>query len=222
MKRHLVLASSIFAALALLVALGLSSDAQQTATRPEPSVQQQERPLPEFAVQELDSETLRMKVPRECEGIRPEVQTHDVSDNFNPPGTPLMPVLSPALASFLSSHNISPKGYDDNRVNKVFADSFKLRSCRVCYATLELRIRHDQDLWLNDTVTVGAAPFNSPGVKFISAGMWAASDPNPKTLSFSLPTSALNNYLFNNSSKLDIVEQDDSNFDYAKLSVWYY
>jgi hypothetical protein len=222
MKSHIFLASSILAVLTLLFASGLSSTAQQITTRPEQSVQQLERSLPEFTVQELDSEALRIKLPPECERTRPDVQTHDVSDNFNPPGTPLMPVLSPALTSFLTSHNLSPKGYDDNRVNKVFADSFKLRSCRVCYATLELRVRHYQDLWWNDKITVGAAPFNSPGVVFTYANIWKSTDPNTKPLPFSLPTSSLNSYLFQNAPWLDIVAQDDTDFDYARLSVWYY
>ncbi len=221
MKNPLFLASSILAALTLLFSMGLSSTAQQTTTRPEPSVQQQEQLLPEPKVQESDPEALRVKVPRECERIRPDVQTHDVFDQFQSPGTPLLPVLNPVLDSYLISHNISRKGYDDKRVNKVFADSFRLRTCKVCYAILELRVQHYQDLWTNDKITVGLTPFNSPGVLSVYSNIWIPTDPNPKPLSFSVPASSLNSYIINN-PWLDIVAQDDTDFDYAKLSVWYY
>ncbi len=159
-------------------------------------------------------------------GIRPEVQTHDGADNFKPPGTPL--TLSPALTSFLNGLNLTPKGYDDNHINKVFADTFRLRSCKVCFATLEVRIRHDQDIWTNDTLTVGNAPFNtSPGVNIFYTSLWSPPGTNPKSPTFVLPAAALNNYigsLMGGSAQpwLDVIAQDDTDFDYAKLSVWYY
>lgn len=220
MKNHLFRTASIFATLSLLLALGLTSTAQEPRTRDQQVEQQQERVLPELAVQELDSEMLKVVVPRGCKGPA-VVQIHDVADNFAPAGT--AGTLSPALASFLAGK--PTKGYDDPSVNKYFGDSFKLQNCRVCYATLEVRVRHYGDLWTNDSITIGAAPFNSsPGVKFISTGIWTPQTPNPKTLNFALPTAALNSYLFSTStvpSFLDVVSQDDTDFDYMKLSVWY-
>lgn len=225
MKSHLFRASSTLGVLVLLVvALGLSGTAQEPTTRQQQPVQQQERQIIDLPVQQLDAEALRISVPRECERIRPEVQIHDVADTFSPPGTPLLPSLSPTLTNYLVGKPI--KGYDDPRVNRIFADSFKLRSCRVCYATLEVSVRHYQDIWPNDSITVGAAPFNSsPGVTFVSMGIWNPPTPNPKPLSFALSATALNNYLFATTAMppfLDVVAQDDTDFDVAKLSVWYY
>jgi hypothetical protein len=197
--------------LTLLVAMGLSSNAQE---RPRQPAEQQERQILELPVQELDSEMLRVKVPH-CPKP-PVVQMHDVPDNFTSPGSAV--TLSPALTAFLQNNNISPKGYDDNRVNKVFADSFRLLSCKVCYATLEVGVRHYQDLWTNDTITVGGAPFNPSSLRVLSAPIWTSPLPSPINV-----TGPLNSYIFNNNTAfLDIVAQDDTDFDFAKLSIWYY
>jgi hypothetical protein len=236
MKNQHSHASSILSMLLLIVALSSLDIAQEPRIRQEqqePAIRQQEqlpdqqeKPLiPGLAMaRKLNQEDLRIALPRECRGIRPEVQTHDVADNFNPPGNPV--TLSPMLTNYLSSLNLAPKGYDDNRVNKVFADSFKLRNCRVCYATLEVRVKGSRDFWINDTITVGAAPFNStPGLYFIYGTIWTPPLPNPKTLSFTLPTAPLNQYLSTTPTMptfLDLIAQDDSEFDQATLSVWYY
>ncbi|HYO99996.1 MAG TPA: hypothetical protein VER76_07380 [Pyrinomonadaceae bacterium] len=235
MKNQHFHASSILSMLLLIVALSSSGIAQEPRIRQQqqPAIRQQEqlpaqqeKPLvPGLAIaRELNQEDLRIALPRECRGIRPDVQTHDAADNFNPPGNPV--TLSPTLANYLSSLNLTPKGYDDNRFNKVFADSFKLRNCRVCYATLEVRVKYSGDLWNNDTITVGAAPFNSaPGLYFIYGNIWTPPTPNPKTLSFTLPTAALNQYLSSTTTMptfLDLITQDDSDVDQATLSVWYY
>lgn len=224
MKSHLFRASSIVAVFFLLGAFTLSSIAQQPTTRPKQPVQQEESQIIDLGVQEFDAETLRIRVPRECDRIKPDVQRHDIPDNFNPAGNPV--TLSPALASLLASQNITPKGYDDPRVNKVFADSFKLGCCRVCYATLEVRVKHNADFWTNDVLTAGVAPFNSlPGVKFLSTGIWNPIGTNPKTLTYALPAASLNSYNMStcmSPSSLDVVIQDDTVIDYATLSVWYY
>jgi hypothetical protein len=226
MKNHLFRASSILAVLSLLVALGVSGTAQQP-TQPQPREQEQqrlERPIPGLVLQELSPEALQVAVPQACMGIKPVVQIHDVADNFSPPGNPVS--LSQALTNFLNANNWPRKGYDDKRTNMFFADSFSLKNCRVCYATLETRVRHYQDVWTNDNITIGAAPFNSsPGIALIYTGLWNPPVPNPKTLTYVLPTTALNSYLFNTPTMptyLDVIAQDDTDFDYAKLSVWYY
>lgn len=227
MKSHLLRTSSILAVLTLFVVFSFSSTAQEPRTRQQQPAQQEERQIIDLPVQQLDAELIpndpmRIAPPKPCHGITPVVQIHDVNDNFAPAGSPVS--LSPALTTFLAGKPI--KGYDNPQVNKVFADSFRLRNCRVCYATLEVRVRASQDAWTNDTITVGAAPYNSaPGVKFISTGIWTPTTPNPKTLNFALPLTALNAYLSTTPtipSFLDVVAQDDTDFDYAKLSVWYY
>lgn len=222
MKSRLFNASVFLAALVLLAATGLPGAAQQLNARKQ-SAEQQERKIAELPTQELNPEALRIAVPRECERIRPEVQTHDVPDNFNPPGAPV--ALSPDLTNWLNVNNVPRKGFDDKRVNMLFADSFRLRSCRICHATLEIQVRHYKDIWTNDSITIGAAPFNSaPGVKLISTGIWTPPGTNPKVLTYALPVGALNNYLMTGPVPpfLDVVTQDDTDVDYAKLSVWYY
>jgi hypothetical protein len=73
----------------------------------------------------------------------------------------------------------------------------------------------------------GAAPFTS-ALRFIGpANIWTGDLPNPKTMTFGITTSGLgnlNNYLCTGpiGPPLDIVAQDDTDFDYARLSVWYY
>lgn len=223
MKNRLLCASKTLTVLVLFVASGLPGIAQQLPARQRPTDREEERKIFELPPREFQPEVVAFRVPRECARIRPEIQVHDGPDNFMSPGTPV--TLSPALTNWLNAHNFSRKGYDDARLNIFFADSFRLRSCRVCYATLELRVRHYQDVWTNDGITVGAAPFNtSPGVSLVSAAIWNPTTPNPKTLTYTLPAAALNSLLMTGPmpSWLDVAAQDDTNFDYAKLSVWYY
>lgn len=210
MKSQFFRASSTLAVLTLLVAFGLSAVAQE---RPRQPAQEQEPQLRELAVQQLDSETLRIAVPPQCKGITPDIQTHNSGTGVT---------LSPALANFLSGKPV--KGYSNPAVNKYFGDSFRLRNCRVCYATLEVNVRHYNDVFGNDSLTVGAAPFStSPGVTFLSTAIWGQPTPNPKAMTFALP--GLNNYVSTTStlpSFLDLVAQDDTDFASARLTVWYY
>jgi hypothetical protein len=214
MKSHLLRSSSIAGVLLLLVAFALSGIAQQRQ-----SVEQQEPQMRELAVQGLDSETLRIVVPRECTK-KPIIQQHTVAS------------LSPALTSFLTGK--PHKGYNNPAVDTVFGDSFKIDSCRVCYATLEVRVRHQPGAWSanasnysNDTILAGAGPF-STNLRFIGpAPIWPNGTlPNPYTLTLGTTSAGLNNlnsYLFNNTPAwVDVIAQDDTAFDYAKLSVWYY
>lgn len=214
MKTNLFRTSSILAVLILLVALGLTSTAQEQISRQQQPAQQQERQILDLPVQQLDAEALRVRVPH-CPKP-PVVQLHGVIDNFNPPGGPVTP--SPALTSFLGNSPI--KGYDDPRVNRVFADSFKLEGCNVCYATLEFSVRHYQDIWLNDSMTVGGAPFtNTTPLRVIAPQIWSPVLQSPINI-----TGGLNSYIFTYPTRgfLDVVAQDDTDFDYMKLTVWYY
>lgn len=235
MKTNLFRTSSILAVLVLLVAVSLSSTAQEPRTRPQEPAQQEELQIKELAVQQVDAETLRIAVPPGCKGIVPVVQIHgNELDNFN---TPDPGTLSPALTGYLTGLGITPKGYDEATINKVFADSFKLKGCRVCYATLEVRVRHQPGQWSlnapnysNDTILAGAAPFTPalPDLRFIGpAGIWTATNPNPKVVTFGIAPidiTSLNTYLGTGPMPpfLDVIAQDDTDFDYAKLSVWYY
>lgn len=163
--------------------------------------------MPELRIQQLDAETRRVAVPRECKG-RPIVQTRNAGTGVSP---------SPALLSFMSTY--ARKGYNNPAVNTVFGDSFRLPSCRVCYATIEATVEHAGDLWSNDSLTVGVAPFGS-GKVFVSGNFWTPT-PNPKTFTWVVPAGPLSAYL-TTASDVDVLAQDDTNFRSVTLSVWYY
>jgi hypothetical protein len=215
MKSHFFRASSILGALLILVALSLAGIAQQPTTQQRQPLEEQ---LPELRIQQIDSEALRIAVPRECTK-KPVIQQHTVAS------------LSPALSSYLAGKPV--KGYNNPAVDTLFGDSFKVDSCRVCYATLEVRVRHSQGTWSagasnysNDSILAGAAPF-AANLRFIgSASIWNSTLPNPKILTLGITPGGLNNlnsYLFTNTPGwVDVIAQDDTTFDYAKLSVWYY
>lgn len=211
MKSNLFRASSV---LILLLAVSLSGAAQQPATRQQEPVQQQEPQLRELAVQQLDSETLRIAVPQACKGIKPVVQTHNSGTGVT---------ISPALASYLSGKPV--KGYNNPAVNKFFGDSFRLNNCRVCHATIAVKVEHYGDIWPNDGLTVGVAPFSGSGSVFVSGAPWVPATPNPKTITWTLSPTLLTNYLMSGSAPpkfVDWVVQDDTNVHSATLSVWYY
>jgi hypothetical protein len=213
MKSRLFRSSSILGVLLLLVAFALSGIAQQPTTQQRQPLEQQEPQLRELAVQQLDAETLRIAVPRECAGIKPIVTTHNGGTGVS---------LSSALATYLSGKPV--KGYNNPAVNKFFGDSFKLQSCRVCYATIAVNVEHYGDVWPNDSLTAGVAPFGSGNV-FVSGAIWTPATPNPKTITWALNPGLLNAYLMSNPPPpkyLDLVAQDDTNFHSATLSVWYY
>jgi hypothetical protein len=212
MKNQVLRISSMVVLLTSIVATGLICFAQQQE-RPREPAQEERQPIPEL--QRLSqTQLLAVEVPRECARLKPVVQMHDVADKFTPPGTSL--TLSGPLTGFLNGHGLQPKGYDDPRINKVFADSFKLGNCKVCYATLEVNVRHYGDIWSNDTLTAGAA--SSTG--FTSPLLYTQIWPNgPHT--YSLPPNGLNQLIFSGQD-LDVIAQDDSDFDFMKLTVWYY
>jgi hypothetical protein len=212
MKSHLFRASSILAVFALLAAFGLSgSSAQQPTSRPK-TIEQQEPQLPELMIQQLNAETLPVAVPPECKGIKPIVQTHNSSTGVSP---------SAVLLSFMGTH--ARKGYNNPAVNTYFGDSFRLQNCRVCYATIEAKVQHYADIWNNDSLTVGVAPFGSSNV-FVSGNIWPPNT-NPTTLTRVVPAGLLTTYITTSSlppKDLDVFAQDDTNFHSVTLSVWYY
>ena len=212
MKSHLFRTSSFLAVFALLAAFGLSgSSAQQPTSRPK-TTEQEEPQRPELMIRQLDAETLRVAVPPECKGIKPIIQAHNSNTGVSP---------SPALLTFMGSH--ARKGYNNPAVNTYFGDSFRLQNCRVCYATIEAKVQHYADIWNNDSMTVGVAPFGSNNV-FVSGSIWPPNT-NPTTLTWVVPAGLLTTYLTTGSlppKVLDVYAQDDSDFRSVTLSVWYY
>ena len=78
----------------------------------------------------------------------------------------------------------------------------------------------------NDTILAGAAPFGT-ALRFIgSANIWSSDLPNPKPLGLAISPGGLTNlnqHLFQNTpAYVDVIAQDDTNFDSATLTVWYY
>jgi hypothetical protein len=230
MRNHLIGTNTILRVLILLVTLASIGAAQEPASRRrrQPPPQQEEPRIAELTPRELGIQAFGMGVPKECKLQAKLFEViHDKADNFSPPGSPI--TLSPALSSYLASLNL-PKpvqGYDEQGADRFFADSFRLpRPCRVCYATLEVRVRRAHSLSSNDSITVGGSPF-TPVMPFriSSTAIWSPTDPAVKGLQIVLPTAALNSYLMSGNTPplfLDVVAQDDTNFDYAKLSIWYY
>ena len=212
MKSHLFRAFSFLAVFALLATFGLSgtSGQQQPTGRPRP-IEQQEPQRPELMVRQLDAETLRVAVPSECKGIKPIIQTHNSGTGVSP---------SPALLSFMGTH--ARKGYNNPAVNTYFGDSFRLQNCRVCYATIEAKVQHYADVWPNDSLTLGMAPFGSGNV-FVSGSIWPPNT-NPTTLTWVVPAGLLTTYVSTGSVNkvLDTYAQDDSDFLSMTLSVWYH
>jgi hypothetical protein len=153
-------------------------------------------------------------------GGRPVIYTVGNTDNFAgvDPAT-----LSPALNTFFVGK--PRRNFDDGGPDKGFGQSFQLNACKICAATLELRIKDEQrnGLSSNDAVTVGVAPFT---VRFGSLGpIWNSTDPLAKTILVPLSAAALNSYIMTNVTGqwwLDVYLQDDTSVDYAKLTVWYY
>jgi len=112
----------------------------------------------------------------------------------------------------------SRKGYNNPAVNTYFGDSFKLQSCMVCYATIEAKAQHYGDVWTNDGLTAGVAPFGS-GRVFASGLIW------PTTFPWALSTGPLNAYISSPPGPgkyLDVFAQDDTNLNSVTLTVWYY
>ena len=167
-------------------------------------------------VAQEDTERLPIKCPKP-----PVVYSTGTVDNFVVKENA---TLSPALQSFFVGK--PRREFDDGGIDRGFGQSFQLNCCKICAATLEVRIRNEQPGGLanNDGLTVGIAPFN---VKFASVGPLWTSSPTPlvKTVTVPLPPGALNNYIMNSASCpwwLDVYVQDDTAVDYVKLTVWYY
>lgn len=226
MKSYLPHASSVLMVLILIGLPSFNGTARVHRAHHMPT-QQDESQLPELTQRaKFFPEALRAEVAPECNQTAPDVQTHDKADEFAPLGSTVN--LSNALLERL--HGGLRKGYDDQTPERFFADSFQIRACRVCYATLEFRIRnYGVKGFDNDHIEAGVAPFNKPGViLFQESKLWNLTEKNQtKTLTLTPTTNgitALNSFLKTVPipASFDVLGQDDTDFDYVTLKVWYY
>jgi hypothetical protein len=217
--------ASILMVLILLAMPGFSGTARVHRAQQTPT-QQVEPQLPELASPlKLSAEALRVKAPPECQNTTLDVQTHGDKDGY-------VIAPSPALAIYRKDKAGHVKGYDDGQIERIFADSFELKNCRICYATLEFGVKHSIGNWLNDTFVGGVAPFDKSTLYFFrpdnkDAFIWDVRLPNPKTMTLETTPAtlaALNTYLATSPipTYLDVRGEDDTEFDYVTLRVWYY
>jgi hypothetical protein len=189
---------------------------------------------------ELPQEVPPVKLPLDCQNITPDVQTHDEEDDFGrlKPESKYVPDPSSEMKKLIEEKHkknplsYRPKGYDDPRIDMILADSFKLRNCRICYATLEYRVKQGRPSDpRNDTIKVGLAPFylSRPyGKVFFMGTIWNGQwnkNAEVKTITLDAALKDLNIYLATDNPRptyLDVLGEDDTDFDYITLRVWYY
>ncbi|MBL9001414.1 MAG: hypothetical protein JNK25_09790 [Phycisphaerae bacterium] len=141
-------------------------------------------------------------------------------DNFAAPVDPTTP--RPFFASLLSTYAIS-KPFDDARVNAVCGTTFQNLPCGIVSATLEIRLRAEDDIpdndsiylqWLGGTFAWASNIKNLPG----AGGTW-----NPgQTQTFTLNLNTLSGGLIgqmNSSNALDVLVSDDTTVEYARLTI---
>lgn len=116
---------------------------------------------------------------------------------------------SPALARFLSG------------LNGVFGDSFRLCSCEVCKAKLEIRVEKTAPR-ANDSIIVGIAPFGH-GQRIVDGRIWTNSSPEPpKTLTYLLDAASLKELLCHQKGPyfwLDVYIKAGTAVDWMRLTV---
>lgn len=145
-------------------------------------------------------------------------------DNFTAGGPMAKPFISQALAAMFGARPRRP--FDDIQGDKVpldiwFGASLPLGSCKVCRASLEIRIRRNPGAGLtdNDAIYVGTAPFT--GLNLIATVKpWLNDKSMVKIVTIDLTSklSQLNQLIFG-VGLLDVLIQDDSSVDYIKLTV---
>lgn len=129
-------------------------------------------------------------------------------------------IWSPELTAFFSGK--PTRKFDEGGADKLFGQSFRLGNCKVCAVQLEAKIKDEGDIPPYDKIYVYGKNIAAPDL------IWATTI-SPSITSFSayLPPSSiakLNQHIFTNAPGhwLNVVEQDDRNFDYLKVRVWYY
>lgn len=156
------------------------------------------------------------------------------------------PLISPRMNKVIGAKGWSIAGYNSNSPNQVFLESFNLKSCKVCYAEMTVRVRAIQDARSenmsdagNDALNILGGPDSglAPdyGISPILQGfrLWQSPAPAPnlpvsagtmKNINFQIPANKLNEYIFNTGygTPLDVLVQDDSAVLAVILRVWYY
>ena len=237
MKNFLTHASIVMALIfmaLILLATPDSSFAAQVHTEVQTTTGPTAPQLLELKLPELSQEAPPVKVPQNCQNITPDVQKHGGKGYVIEP--------SPALAQHLQKLAEKTKSYGEVGVDRQVVDSFKLKNCRVCHATIEYQVSQKGLGWESDTFVAAIAPFTDGHKYFITPPnkcnanskrigcIWdksAESDKESKTVTLEIEPSlltALNTYLATGSmpTYLDIRGEDDTTFDYITLRVWYY
>lgn len=135
----------------------------------------------------------------------------------------LSPRFEPILAGGIYFRAFDQPGADGN-----IAVSFPLPSLRFCSARLQGRMRRHQTDggWLNDTITVGAAPFNSLILTPQVQSLWSTY-PDTADTEFTMEISGetlagiQRAYANDKLASLDVLIGDDTEFDSLKLTLVY-
>ncbi|MET0752149.1 MAG: hypothetical protein ABWZ66_02200 [Pyrinomonadaceae bacterium] len=162
--------------------------------------------------------------PRECRGRRTTVQymTRGSFDNF-------VGLEATIPSPYLVSTGLLQRQYDDPGTNKrLFGDSFRLGSCRVCGARVYVRARSEGELFDNDTLAFGVSDaanginYNPVTVAPVFSPMWTG-QPSPFTFYREIGGSVLNPEInAKNAAMLDISSQDDTAIDWIRVYIWRY
>lgn len=242
MKNYLSHASILMALILMaliLFATPDSSGAAQVHTEVQTTAGLTAPQLLELKLSELSQEAPPppVKVPQNCQNITPDEQKHGGKGYVIEP--------SPALEQHLKDNLVGKtKGYGEVGPDRQVVDSFKLKNCRVCHATIEYQVSNKRLGWQSDTFVAAIAPFTDGKKFFITPPLnpdktnssnigyiWdesAESDKESKTVTLEIEPSklaALNTYLATGPmppTYLDIRGEDDTTFDYVTLRVWYY
>ena len=130
---------------------------------------------------------------------------------------------------YLISTGLLQRQYDDPGTNKrLFGDSFRLGSCRVCGARVYVRARREGELFDNDTLAFGVSDaanginYNPVSVAPAFSPMWTG-QPSPFTFYREIGGSVLNPEInAKNAATLDISSQDDTAIDWIRVYIWRY
>ncbi len=141
-------------------------------------------------------------------------------DNYAAPVDPTTP--RPFFASLLGTYAIS-KPFDDTRVNAVCGTTFQNLPCGITSATLEIKLRAENDIPQNDSIYLQWLGSGFAWGSNISAlpgagGTWNAGQQQTFTINLgSLPGGIINQ--MNLTRALDVLVSDDTTVEYARLSI---
>lgn len=148
-------------------------------------------------------------------------------DMFAAGGPMATPWMSPAMTTMFSGK--PRRTFDDSNGTSVprdkwFGASIPLGSCKICKATLEIRIKRNPGPAEpatgqngNDTIYVGTAPFSGANT-LAAVKPWVGEAATVKTVTIPLTAAQLNSLVFG-TGVLDVLIQDDTSVDYVKLTL---